>query len=88
MALDSQEQKLQAGLRRNSSLLFAAIRARGSGRLSGRTSCKHEKPSRGVAAQETPREAGDRARSCLILGNSMGYCAPSPMLPLIFHKLT
>ena len=56
MALGCQEQRLQAGIRGTSSLLLVA---RGSGRSSGRTGCKQEKTGRGVAAPETPREAGD-----------------------------
>lgn len=57
MALDSQEEMLRAGLRGSSLLLVVAIRAHSSGCLSGRTSCKHEKIGRGVAAPEIPREA-------------------------------
>lgn len=39
-------------------LLLVAIRTCGSGCLSERTSFKHEKTSRGVAAPEAPREEG------------------------------
>lgn len=86
MALDSQEQRLQAGLRGSHLLFLVTIKACGSGCLSGTTGCKHEKTSRGVAAPETPEKAGDR-RGCLSLipGNSTGYCALSHMLPLKFQ---
>lgn len=58
MALDCREHRLQAGLRGSSVLLLVAIRAHGSGYLSGRTGCKHEKSGRGVVAPETRREQG------------------------------
>lgn len=77
---------LQAGLRGSHLLLLVAIKACGSGCLSGRTGCKREKTGRGVVALETPEEAGD-SRECLSLipGNSMGYCVLSHLLPLIFQ---
>lgn len=58
-ALGSQEQRLQARPRGSDLLFLVAIKARGSGCLSGRTGYKHEKTGRGVMATETPREAED-----------------------------
>lgn len=48
-----------AGLRGSHLLILVAIKACGSGCLSGRTGSKHETTGRGVVALETPEEAGN-----------------------------
>lgn len=58
-ALGSQEQRLQVRLRGSDLLFLVAIKACGSGCLSGRIGYKHEKTGRGVTALETPKEAED-----------------------------
>lgn len=68
---------------------MVAIRAHCRSHLKRKTGCKHENIGRGVVAPEAPREAGDRGMClCLTPGNNMGYCALSPVLPLVFHKIT
>lgn len=46
-------------------LFLVAIKACGSGCLSGRTGCKHEKTGRGMTALETPKEEEDGGMSVL-----------------------
>lgn len=50
MAPGSQEQRLQPGLRGSHLLFLVAIKASGSGCLSGRTGCKHEDQQSGSSS--------------------------------------